>query len=1402
MRLICLLILFVFTGPLLVQGASPIVLGNDQVEFQFSPQNCALTRIENRKTRRAITFNGTGALWSMQLIDGFRQFPEIFAGGKAKATRRRTANAQILTLTWNNLPLPAGNLTVEVTVTLPDDSGIADWGLRARTSGTPAPWIKEVTFPRIDGVETLGDDYLIYGSYLGRIVRSPGQRLTYEEINHPGRWSMQFVAFYGSRQLDANSLVPPNRGFQVNGFYRGPAADETGLFMAADDGKGYQKSLHLTGTPKESVFAIAPIHYPTFPFWPPESAQRPAQFSYQLPYSIKLGTYSGGAGEAANLYRELVKNREWMKNGPLRAPGNPISPKVLDCAFWAKTYNGANKVVPEILRMRDYLQVPVNTHWVRYGVNRFDDNNLDYFPTMANYREGVRVLREHGVGVAPYVCCAVWDQDTESYRRYGMDRAAALNEFGVPYIWFLAGKQPSSWMNPASPLWRQQYQNVTMKMFGQWGTDGQYLDVLACAGKLCYNTDLHLPHGGTYWADGNRTLLKNLRQAALQVEPEPFLTTEGFSENYIDQMDAFLTLDITRYGWKNRKTTDVFPLFSLIYHDYAVGYGSDCGQQLTPEMQRWEMGLSFTWGVQLCYSANRIDPPGKTVHDRFTRELAQAWHCSGYKFLTGGRGLEIAQVPSAGLIGTAAIGVISAPYRVKLNGYLDFPWEGPSVPASAWRAHDQTVGLTLANISGKSQDVQILFNRQALQSKHDTIWQTWPLPVKKLGKLTAETKLNFTVPADQALILEIRDDSAPATRPLLVSDRKPVLADDKGNFPILPNPSNRLYGCDSAVTRHQDRQLQLLSIQSGKPLKAVPINWARLEGSGGPRQPEVRTFHLLNPTGCELTGNYTALVRCQQDIMSAEIELQTPGRLTAASGCLLLARDANGKLLYSDSGVLELPSGSYRLISYQPQENRQRPDSAALLPSLAEISRNAAEQGQAALTGDDSLSGAVRTAGERLLALGNAVSWLVTGQTATMTNRHDWLIPGRTEQLVFQPSGKGSLTLLNRDRLDQVSLQQGKSEFAVTVNRIEAAANLLRLLYQTNIQAQDCTFRLTSLQYLEVAEPLLAEIAANDNVITKGTGSNEIKNTISIVNTAPVPLPITISAQLPSGWELPKEQNELQFTLNPQAQRRIVLTFRQHNGVETAGKQSVRVFVNYTEHPWTAISEDFFIAERPTRLKPAGSGSVKPSWSGTMRHQARVAVQVGDNREINLNLRPISVGRATSELKWTLFDNRMIPLRRGKLKFNGEQEQILKAAVSAPGLYFVLIEGGFFQIQVNGASHYALSCWEYAPYILHGRQRDRVYFQVKPEAEFFEFNGTDGGPLEPGRVVIKDPDGKVVFDYSGNYSADRWYRIPVSADAAGKIWSMEITPVEDFEVRFRGNVSSWVTPERDVMLTE
>lgn len=1388
------------TALLAVSAASLLAavptLENKKVRFQFTPENYALSGIKNLETGHTVKIQKPTSLWLLKLIDGNKAIADIAGDSPAAATIEREGSTQVMTLIWDGRIRKNDRWEVTMTITLPDNSSIADWHVTAKTNGKPALWIKELQFPRLENVASLGNDRLVYGHHLGRMVRSPGKRIGLTHIVSPGEWSMQFAAFFGSPS------TPPDqfKSNEVIGYQRGIASDETGLFIAADDERHYHKVMHAERKP-DNCFSLAILNYPVFPFWPADSGKRSGRFTYSMPYKIKLGTFSGGVGKAAALYRDIVKDRKDIKGKQIYVNSN-VSKKVLDCVFWGKIYWSSNKVIPEILKMRDYLKVPVNTHWVRYSVNPFDDNNLNYFPSVANYREGVKTLREANIGVGPYICCGVWDKDTESYRRFGIKDAVALDEFLDPRVWILH-HQVSYWMHPASPVWRKQYHDVTMKMFGQWDTDGQYLDVMAAGGFLSYNTALHKPHGGIYWADGNRRLMDSLKKGTSSVQENPYLVSEGFSESYIGKLDAYLMLDATRYAWRHRTAEEVYPLFSLVYHDYAVTYGSDCEQSLGIDDFRWQMGLHFVWGSQLCYSSYLIEDPGKTAHDVFTRDLAQAWHRSGYKYLTGGQGIEIAQTATEKEAGNAPAAVISRKVTVPLKDTMGKPfnWEGPAVPASAWKAYDNTIGFTMANISGKAQKIELIVGRKALNSQYETLWRTWPLPAVKLGKISDRTKMNLVLPADTCMILEIRDDSAPVIRPLTEQPSLTMAADSKGVFPVLNVKAGKLYGTDSAYTLHQNNSVKVCNA-AGTPLKAKTHHWRYVEGIGGPRTPDYRTFHLLKDSGCTLTACKSASVRIISEIMTAEVELDKTAELKGA-GKVLLAT-AENQLVYGQD-TLKLRPGKYRIAAWNAEEAWQTPSSASLMNSLAAISVKAQKEGTALLTGDNILHSAVRKSGERMFALGNAATWIATGKKAEMVNTHDWLIPAKTMKVSYASPVSGNLKLLNTPHVGETEIiRSGTSSFDVTAGSIEATSNLFRMLFTATLSAGQNQFALSSLDYLEVAEPLIVEIPWDLEYINKSEYADVVHGKVQVANVSDLTLPIRISAELPDGWILDPGENKLDYELKGHTRAVYPLVFRMKDQKKSARKQTFTVKVNYSDKDYTTVYEDISVTNREMQIRKAAPGTDRESWTGIMRGHAMLAIPACKSKEVTLKFQRINVGpNPTSSLTWKVLNKKLEPVSTHTVSFKNNDPVEVKAPLIQSGDTYISIDCRFFKVAVSGVPNYGLTASVDDPFIMFTAEQEKditVYFSVNEGAESFELRATDGGPLEQARIIVCDPAGKAVFNRYGRYSSSDAIRIPVKTGQDGKVWSMKIRPDQDLSVMLGNGAAPWLSMNKSAVI--
>lgn len=1364
-----------------VSGNS-FTLENDRVKFEFD-RNGALKQLISKQTSRAVAQPGSTALWSVKLQDGSGMpIPELLGSYPAGFQLSRSGSAQKLVISWNNIALKGGSLSVTAEISLPDDSAIADWQISAKITGRQVPWIQQVTFPRLDALTDLGDDYLIYGEDYGRLVRDPASRMNLAELTNPGRWSMQFAAFFGSRQAPPQPV--PGKEFYVNGYLRGTFPDDTGIFVAADDGENFIKSIRILGDRRKKTFAVLLQHYPELPFWPMSSAPRPDSFSYRMPYRIKLGSFNGGVGAATGLYRKMVKSRRYLKENHLTAN------RLEEGTFWAKFYFGANKAVPEILKMQQFLQVPVKTHWVRFGVFAFDNYNLQYLPSMASFRDGVRTLRQCDIGVAPYVCCAIWDQHDDAYHSKKIERAAALNEDLVPYLWNMSN--PNSWMHPSSPLWQREYHELTARLFGQYGTNGQYLDVMACAGKVCFNSDLHRPNGGTYWADGNISLIKKMRRDLHDLNEESFLCSEGFSENYIGLIDYFLMLDLTRYSWFGKAPNDAFPLAGFIYHDKTAFYGSDCDQHIALDMLRWQMGLSFVWGVQLTYCDLDFKNPGN-ANDLYTRDLAQAWYQSGYPYLGSGVRMECAEVAAADALGDSALGVVSRPHRLILTRHmLNFPWSGPSVVSGAWKDKSGNIALTLANISASDQEISLRIDADKLGCSGKTLWRSWPLPAVPLQKIGRNELLKVTVPVNRAMILEIRD-SQPEIRLLPEYNWIPVNADKNGKFPDTKVDTTELLGCDSAVAVNDHGTVSLRG-SDDKPLQIIPVVWQALEGKGGPRGELFRTFHVLRPAGIFLHGDAVAAVKVSGDAVSGSVTVKKTAVLSSSENNFF-AVDEKGILHYAADGCITLAPGKWRFAAvrdFAPLAKSPRPS----LKQLAQWSQQQFALAEELLSGADGVAEKRRDAGENALAIANALTFAATGVQINASIPHDWLIAGFAARWDFAPGG-GSLTLLNRSKAGELKITPDAGGFMLTLQSSKSLTDIFRLLYRKDIVCGGSTFTAGMICYGEAAYPISVQIRGRHGRVSISNKCNEVVNTVRVVNFSPVTMPVKFNVISSENWEI-ANLKQLPTILSPGETKDVKLHLKRSGAPLIPGKDyTIRIEVNHTSEKWSARGNQFVVTPLSFDLKPYGSGVAEPAVSSRIRYRTTLARHSADGKPVKV--RVYSAWRTPLKANWKLVDPALKTITSGRDEIAVGSFKDLELKVPAPGTYIFQIEGNFFRLQALDTGNYAFCARENDPYFLFENTLI-CYFCPDEDAEFFEFSCADGGPSEPGRVTVWAPDDSKRFDYRGRYEASKIFRIPVEKEARGKIWCIRIEPEQDFSLRFHRGTSGWFSPEKESLL--
>lgn len=1420
-----------------VSGETRVELRNDQVAFQFDAQaGLGLTGIRDLVTGRELVNSTTQAvpgatLWRLQLFQG-AEMPLSVSNLSVSQTQHcltRDGSRQMLVLTWNNIALGESRnaLMVRVMVELEDGALLARWRLEAVAQ---PPWrVWGSTFPCVHGIRDLGDDYLAVPSYMGRIIHDPVKRLTPIRLNYPGKWSMQFVAAWGSEELTMPPPPPVSRGFRVHGWVRGPAKDEAGVFMMCEDPDGWHKTLALTSAGSEG-YGWEVEHFPALPDWPAPVAADPV--NYRVPYPVVLGVFNGTAESACDIYRGWALQQAWARRGPISRPVGPawthVPEYVRDTAFWGKFYYGPAKVAPELASYREYLRVPMMTHYYRYYVSQFDDNNPEYSPTDPYVRQGVRDMQTTGVRVMPYICGSVWDMDTESYRLQNGARGAVLGPGNEIESWLLAGNSPSAWMNPASSVWQEKLLDVGRKLTGDYGVDGLYFDVLPAASKLCYDPRINPPHGGKYWVQGNRKLLEQMRKDLCQRQPGIMFTGECFSENYIDLLDAFLTLDTTRYGWKLKSGLDVFPLASMVYHDYTLSFGSDCAPNQDIDNFTWQMGLNFIWGSQLMYSQISAVPAAgvNQAADAYLREAVRATHQTAKKFLTGGRWIQTALVPEERLAGAAPVAIISPAYRVSTKGTFlsGWPWIGPAVLGSTWRAPDTTVGFVLTNISSNRAPVTLRLDMARLamagvdssspQKRASTkLWRLWPLPAQAVTYETSSVvRLPMELGARSVIVLQLGGDASPVTRPLDAIAWRMAEAGKDGSFSNNFVEGDALWGCEDAVVSNEivaamsakpKATLALMeeSMEGVKPRHvATHVMWGAHEGHGKPRAPADKPFHVLQATPFQVSGDVaiSAVVRFAQGVVWGDLRSGAPFRLKGLKDSTLLITDAaDPSVARVYTSVVKLPAGVYRFVGMAPgvsgeaTESWQRGKGGAVsFSDLAACTRIAVAKGGS--TDGMSASLPAREQHMSLIELARGVTYLATGCRVWSVTAKDWLVPTAPLNVAFAVSGVQSqeLSVSNarlacmdagvaaRMKIDVASNESGKQGvgFRVTSADPLLVEKLVPLCFRLDVRAGENIFAIGLPLWLNVDRPLMVKFDKLETLTTAGATS---RADLRVRNVSPHEVECVLEAKLPEGWQLGPSTLR-GFRLKPFTQQVVPITVKTAKsiGVENG---VVEVAVIYAAHPEARVHGSFKVRLMPQNMETAGQGAA--GWAG-MRFRHRMVMLlsavVGEKFELDL-----IAGAGNAPVRFELRSPGFKDLQGGTVPAK-ESRKITFTATESGTYLLEAASPDSWTINVHNAAGSAVLASEAVPLsLIHSNPL--LQFAVKPRAKKFEIRVTDGGMFEPVAIRVFRPDGSEAWVRSGNWD-DRWITVQVPPGMDGQMWKLKLDPREDVSVQLRGGV--------------
>jgi hypothetical protein len=488
---------------------------------------------------------------------------------------------------------------------------------------------------------------------------------------------------------------PLSSGAGLSGYYpsgwcvmqwTGICDDTSGIYVAQHDPTAGTKYLY-SSCGVEGAYSTLRIVVPA------ENASV-AGNPYTTAGEVVVGITGGGWWPQAQIYQSwLEKNAPWWPE-----PGSysrSDTPEWLgSIQAWAQTGAGwAKDTVGPVQAFAEALGVPTALHWYCWHVIPFDNQYPHYFPAKEGFRQGVADLQRAGVRVMPYINGRLWDKNTDDFRAEAHTYASKRPD-GEPYVENY-GTSPADLvpMCASQPFWQNKITEIVLKLVGEEGVDGVYIDQVAAAGPaLCYDpTHGHPLAGGHWWVDGYGKMLGPLQERIAKVSPDKFLTTECNAEPYTPYFDAFLMC--------NSNSDYELPLFPAVYGGKILTFGTYVGDADSTNLTLLALrqGKLFAFGSQLWWGdPNVTSKPEATA---WLRDLARLRQQVNAFFVHG----RMAAPPTF----TERIALVPSEWKLWGQGTTIHT---PEVWATTWRLENGQLLMPLVNLPLTARTLTLRFD--------------------------------------------------------------------------------------------------------------------------------------------------------------------------------------------------------------------------------------------------------------------------------------------------------------------------------------------------------------------------------------------------------------------------------------------------------------------------------------------------------------------------------------------------------------------------------------------------------------------------------------------------------------------------------------------------------------------
>ncbi len=721
-----------------------IVLENKRVRLDFATEPCPSLRALVHKPSGTDLLTGLRdrSLFALQitLSNGVNATVESGQAKQGSVTIAPVSGGQQVRLTFDGLGA-SGDVRVVLDGTLDDDDPCVRWQVAVENPSRSR--LASLRFPTVDATPAIGspDDDFIMGPAL------PGVMIENPNTNWPAFYSISW-RFPGEQSAQFCS-------------YQDRSA---GIYLASMDTAGYGRYLNISKR-KDGYRLHQEYLLPEEPV---------AQ--WRSPYATALGVTDGPWQQTADLYKSWAVRQTWCAKTLAQRDDVPAFWKQGCCIHTCevRTY-GTNRLcsgsyypeLPAHMRaLRDRIGGPVVPMLPGWENHRRWTAGA-YFPIF-DERQAVPALGQlRQDGLRPFVylsgLCYTFQNEGrdggvisgwEPYQKSMVLEAGAeqklktyvLNESspGQENVW----KRHSYQFCPAASGTKAFFCSVIDRLHAL-GIDIVQMDqTTSGAGDLCYSDSHgHAPGRGVYQSQAFRDLLAAMRRHGKSLSRDFMLAHEEPHEELIPYVDAFHTREYRERWWYHGAPgARSIPLFSYLYHEYAIAYGGEgpgAGAKKNPMTVR-DMAVNLVTGKTPAVSVWSNQKAMAEAHEdqiRMLRNHMSLLKTEAQRFLILGRMLHPLDITVPAL-------TLNIPVN-RSGKWKNEPFKELSVLTSSWQSPEGRVGHCFVNISEQKQTVGL-----SLDTRHAADWAAADISVYR-GNPMEERVLCRAAALPHAYTLEI-----------------------------------------------------------------------------------------------------------------------------------------------------------------------------------------------------------------------------------------------------------------------------------------------------------------------------------------------------------------------------------------------------------------------------------------------------------------------------------------------------------------------------------------------------------------------------------------------------------------------------------------------------------------------